>query len=98
MLICFVQEYEALVWDPYLKKEVNALEGVQRRTARLVTNDFKRTNSVTAMLKAMAGEASRTGDKIVHAQVAVPIDNLLVKANSRTQANHKYKFRHIPAT
>ena len=36
--------------------------------------------------------------KIVHAQVAVPTDDLLVKADSRTWANHKHKFCHIPAT
>ena len=106
-LVRSVLEYAASVWDPHLRKDVNALEGVQRHAARFVTNSYERTSSVTAMLKSLGWESlqGRRRDirialmyKIVHAQVAVPTNDLLVKANSRTRANHKYMFRHIPAT
>ena len=106
-LVHSVLEYEASVWDPHLKKDVNALEGVQRCTSHFVTNNYDLTSSVTAMLKSLGWESLQDGwrdirlalmYKIVHAQVAIPANDLLVKADSRTWANHKHKFRHIPAT
>ena len=66
-LVCSVLEYAASVWDPHLKKDVNALEGVQCRGVRFVTNNYERTSSVTGSppcWKAPAGKASRTGDRI----------------------------------
>ena len=43
-------EYAAAAWDPYLKKDINQLESVQRRAARFVKNDYTREpGSVTAM-------------------------------------------------
>ena len=32
-------EYCAAVWDPYLIKDINVLEGIQRRAARFVVQD-----------------------------------------------------------
>ena len=99
MLVRSVLEYTASVWDPHLKRDVNALEGVQRRSARFVTNNYERTSSVTAMLKSLGWESLQDRRRDIRlAQVAVPTDDLLVKADSRTRANHKHKFRHIPAT
>lgn len=40
-------EYAASAWDPYLVGDINRLEGVQRRAARFVCNDYRRTTSVT---------------------------------------------------
>ena len=102
-----VLEYTPPVWDPHLKKTENARKGVQHHAARFVSSDYECTSSVTAMLKSLGRESlqDRRWDimltlmyKIVHAQVAVTIDDLLVKANSRTWTNHMYKFRHILAT
>ncbi len=31
-------EYASAAWDPYLKKDINQLEAVQRRSARFVKN------------------------------------------------------------
>ena len=42
------------VWDPHLKKDVNALERVQCSAACFVTNNYKCTSSVTAMLKSLS--------------------------------------------
>jgi hypothetical protein len=38
------------VWDPYLQKDIDRLESIQRRSARFVYNDYGRT-SVTEMMK-----------------------------------------------
>ena len=38
-----------MVWDPYLVKDKETLDMVQRRGARFVTNNYKRDSSVSAM-------------------------------------------------
>ena len=43
-------EYASSVWDPHLKKEITALEKVQRRAACFVTAEYSREKSVTNML------------------------------------------------
>ena len=44
-------EYAASVWDPHVTKQKQAIEKVQRRAARWVTNQHDSMSSVTAMLK-----------------------------------------------
>ena len=46
-------EYGSMIWDPYLVKDVQLLEQVQRRAARFITGDYKsRTpGSMTKMLE-----------------------------------------------
>jgi hypothetical protein len=38
------------VWDPHLQKDIDRIENVQRRAARFIYSDYKRTSSVTAMM------------------------------------------------
>ena len=45
-----VVEYAATAWDPHTCKNINKIEMTQRRSARYVTGDFRRTSSVAAML------------------------------------------------
>ena len=45
-----VLEYASSVWDPYLDKNILAIEMVQRRAARWVKSDYLWTSSVTSML------------------------------------------------
>ena len=33
-------EYSSIVWDPYLQKDIDKLEKVQRRAARFITGDY----------------------------------------------------------
>ena len=47
----FFFEYAASVWDPHVTKQKQAIEKVQRRAARWVTNQHDSMPSVTAMLK-----------------------------------------------
>ena len=44
-------EYAASVWDPHVTKHKQAIEKVQRRAARWVTNQHDSMSSVTAMLQ-----------------------------------------------
>ena len=46
-------EYAATVWDPHQTYLVDKLEMVQRRAARFVCNDFRRTTSVSELLKSL---------------------------------------------
>lgn len=46
-------EYAAAVWDPHQSYLVDKLEMVQRRAARFVYNDYRRTTSVSELLKSL---------------------------------------------
>ena len=46
-----VMEYAAIVWDPSTQENIRKVEMVQRRCARFVLGDYRRTSSVTSMLK-----------------------------------------------
>ena len=50
-LIRPVLEYGSVIWDPHTKSYTNKIEAIQRRAARYVTGDHKRTSSVTAMIE-----------------------------------------------
>lgn len=43
-------EYSNIVWDPHTKLNINSIEKVQRRGARFVCCDYRRTSSVEQML------------------------------------------------
>ena len=43
-------EYASVVWDPFTTENINKLEMVQRRAARMVYSDYRTTSSVTTML------------------------------------------------
>ena len=45
-----VVEYASIIWDPHTNANINRLEIIQRRYARFVFHDYRRSSSVTAML------------------------------------------------
>ena len=102
-LVRLVLEYSAPIWDPYLVKDISALEKVQRKAARYVLSDYGRTSSVTSMLDQLGWRnlAERRLDlhltllyKVVHGHINMPADSLgLTNSYSRTRANHKYKYQ-----
>ena len=104
-LVRSVLEYSSAVWDPYLRKDVSSLERVQRRAARFVSGDEERTSSVTTMLKELGWDSLEVRRqnirlallaKILSGRAAVSTDSILIEADSRTRANHPFKFRVIP--
>ena len=45
-----ILEYSSTVWDPYTSTAINKIEAVQRRAARVITSQYERNASATAML------------------------------------------------
>ena len=106
-LIRSVLEYGATIWDPHLAKDINSLEMVQRKAARFVKHDYRRTSSVTAMLAELGWKnlADRRRElrlallyKVTNDLVAVPASSIgLTKPYTKTRANHKFKYRTLRA-
>ena len=44
-------EYTSTVWDPYLLKDITAIERIQRIAARWVKSNYNWVNSVSSMLR-----------------------------------------------
>ena len=40
-LVRSLLDYGSIIWDPYLKQDIDKLERVQRRAACLITGDYK---------------------------------------------------------
>lgn len=45
-----VSEYTSAVWDPHKQKQIEKSEKVQRRAARFITAQHRKTQSVSAMI------------------------------------------------
>jgi len=107
-LVRFTLEYAAPVWDPYLARDCDLLEKIQRRSARFVKEDHRTTSSVTQMLHGLGWRdlSDRRRDlrlallhKVVTGHVVVGPDQIgLVAVYNRTRANHRFKFREIGAS
>jgi len=102
-LVRSMVEYGSVVWDPHISKDNNKVERVNRRAARMVSNDYGRHSSVTSMLTRLGWVTlDRRREKqrltmmyrVVHGLVAVPTTHLTA-ADSHTRTNHSFKFRSI---
>ena len=63
-----ILEYASAIWDSYTKKHINAIEMIQCRAARYVTNRCERYTSLTEMLRELQWdslEERRRRQKIV---------------------------------
>ena len=107
-LVRSVLDYASVVWDPYTKKDIDKIEGIQRRAARFVMNDYSRRSSVTEMMRQLKwtplAERRRTQRltffyKIIHDLVAVPADSLHIQRNQRNQRHaHSKSVKVISCT
>ena len=52
-----IVEYAATTWAPFTDTETSKIEMVQRRAARFVSNEYRRTSSVTEMISTLGWEA-----------------------------------------
>ncbi len=107
-----ILEYAAPIWDPYLVSECDQIEKVQRRGARFVKRDYRRTSSVTEMLRDLKWEPMSERRKkarlalmfqIVGGEVAVPADIKYLKPGRRGRYIHLnnyqgYKHSYFPRT
>ena len=92
-------EYGAVVWDPYLSKDIQAVEAVQRKAARFVTDRA----SVTDMTNTLGWdtlesrrEKSRLKymNEIIGDRVAIPHEEYITLNNSRTRSVNSRKHKH----
>ncbi len=100
-----VLEYNVAAGDPYLKKDTDKLEKLQRKAAKFTTSNYDRTSSVTKMLSdhGWSKLADRRRElrlallyKVVKGQVAVSADSLgLIKADNRTRSSNPHQFKTI---
>ena len=45
-----ILDYAAIVWSPYIQKDIDMVEQVQRHPARFISNNYFRLASVNKML------------------------------------------------
>ena len=108
-LLCPVLEYAAPVWNPYLAKDVLALEKVQRRACRLALGQKRGDKDYDDRLRKLKCPTLETRRlylylslvecyKIVFDKNKLNFDDLFefTKCNS-TRANHPYKLYLKPA-
>ena len=101
-------EYASSAWDPYLQKDIDSLERVQRKAARFCCNNYQPTASVTAMIQDLGWktlESRRTMTRLTllykmsRGEIDIDTDSFLrPHAESRTRASHSYRYRQDKAT
>jgi len=97
-------EFAAIVWDPFLVKNIDKLEKVQRKAARFVCRDYRRDSSVTKMLESLNWPplAQRRSEqriafmkKILSYSVAVPADQYTKPGPQRTRSKNNQKLQTV---
>jgi len=98
-----VMEYSCAIWDPYQKKDIDAIEKIQRRSARFVRNKFQRQESVTKLLKDLGWDLMESRRehqrltlifKIINGEMAVPAGDVDLKYQAtRTRAANNRKLK-----
>ena len=99
-------EYAGAVWDPYHKKDIEAIESVQRKAARFVSNDYRRDSSVTAMIKDLNWNLLQERRfvtrmtllfKSFNNQIAIPVPHYANIATRSVRGQHQYSLYNIRA-
>lgn len=92
--------FVASVWDPYLQKDIDRIENIQRRGARFVKDDYKMTNSVTEMTTDLNWKllAERRREqrlvllyKIINGLVATPADRHITPKNRPSRTSRQVR-------
>ena len=80
------------MWDPPTTKNIPAVEMVQRRAARFVTGEYRRTSSVSTLIKTLGWHPlahRRAMSGVTHGLVDIPQDHLTpVKVTTKGSAYH----------
>ena len=82
-------EYCASVWSPQTEKLKGKIEQVQRRAARYVTNNYRNTSSVTAMLNHLQWPTLENRRNISRVTMLYKITNNLVAVNPELYLTHQ---------
>ena len=98
-------EYASAAWDPFLKKDVSALERVQRKAARFCSQNYNRYASVhvTDMIKDLGWTTLEMRRrqfrltlmyKLTHGLIDIGSRKYLIQhSESRTRVSHQFQFR-----
>ena len=98
-------EYASVVWDPFLWREIDRLEKIQRRAARFVTNNYRRECGLTStqLIDSLGWDSLQERRKTarlsmlynaINRKVALSID-MLCRPDNRTRGSSQ-NFRTIP--
>lgn len=101
-------EYASTTWDPHYKKNVIAVERVQRSAARLCLGNYERTASVSAMIKQLVWDPLESRRKISRLSILYKLSLGLLNLNTenvltasretRTSHSNTFKYRVPRAT
>ena len=96
-------EYCSAIWDPHQKVHIDNLEKVQRRAARFVTNNYKRTSSVTKIIEDLKWDTlqkRRTMARLTvlyketHSKIPSNIHHLLVDNGCKPQTRQHHSLNY----
>ena len=99
-----ILEYASVIWDPHTSADIQKVEMVQRRAARFVNNNYKKSEgTVTDLLTKMNWQTLEQRRKnarliilfkIQNQDIAVPIPDYIQRPKaSQTRQYHATKFR-----
>ena len=98
-------EYACCAWDPYLKKHVEQLDMIQRRSARFVKNNYRREEgTVTSLLEHLKWKTLQQRReqfrlllmfKMVKNLIGISIPHYVSGANKGTRGYHELRFRQL---
>ena len=100
-------DYSSTVWDPHLQKDIDRIENIQRRAARFIYSDYKRTSSVTAMMNELGWKPLNERRKeqrlvllfkIVNDLVAIPAENNIEYNQRPSRTSNSKQIKVLSAT
>lgn len=102
-------EYSSCAWNPHKRRNTNLLEGIQRQAARFVTQDFRRTSSVSDMISLLAwntleqrrifaqcGMFFKIHKNMVNIPLTPGIHPVLHQRELRGHTTHPFIFHQLP--
>ena len=97
-------EYSSAIWNPFRQKDINKLEKIQRSAARIVTQNYRQTASVTSLIQNPSWTDLKTRRKnsrlvsmfkIFNELVEIPINDSLISADRRTRGGNNQAYKHL---
>ena len=87
------------IWDPYLQKDINKIENIQKRAARFIKHDYRsrESGSMTAMLEELGLPSLEARRKETRLCLIYTISNGLVPAIPPTDYFNPMRNRKIRA-
>ena len=91
-----ILDYSASVWTPYAPKYLDKLEAIQKCAARFIVSDFRRTSSISEILKSLQWKSIEIQHKelcllilykIIHGLVELPLPDYVIPAPRDTRGN-----------